>query len=77
MNKIIIHNQTEFSDVVCLCFIQNVIGLGLISGSKEKGTEQYCYITTYSYEGKKVFVSCLRKKETYTFKVFIDERNIT
>lgn len=64
-NKIIIHNYTDLSDSSVLSYISIIIEAGKVS--KTSQGEQYSFITRFitGYA-----VSCDRKGNTYTFKIF-------
>jgi hypothetical protein len=63
MNKLIIDNRTELSDLVAIEIVKSVIELGRIS-NKEK---QYCYGTTFNLEGKEygVWTSLNKKSDRF------------
>jgi len=75
LNKIIIHNKTSLTDSECLAFVDRVISKGKISGDIDKGTEQYCYVSTFSYKRSKFVVVARRRKNTHTFKVLMEAKN--
>lgn len=66
-DKIIIHNYTELNDVMIMNYISTVIQFGKISKCKYGDT--YCFITRFPHSDK-IVVSCDRKNNTYTFKIF-------
>lgn len=67
MSKIIIHNS-KCSDLKAINLVQSVILDGLVSNNNT----QYCYITTFTNNitGGKTVVSCDKRNDTHTFKVF-------
>ena len=65
MSKIIIHNQTELSDVDAIQHVLYVIGKGKVSETKRG--KQYCFATVFT---SGIVVTCNRLGgETYTFHV--------
>ena len=64
-DKIIIHNYTKISDSIAIRYILNIIDYGKISNCKYGKT--YCFL---SRARDKILISCIRKNNTYTFKIF-------
>ena len=59
MNKIIIDNKTELSDITALTLACEVINQGRISNNNT----QYCYVTRVEFKGKYYMIySDLNKK---------------
>lgn len=74
--KFIIHNKAKLTDEQALLFVLKVVSKGLISGDPEKGTEQYCYVSTFGFENTEVTVICQRRSlNTMTFKLFRKDKN--
>lgn len=67
-SKIIIHNETNMCDGDVLHYIHAVISGGLVS--ETKNGKQYCFITTF--KGGHI-VTCSRRNNTFTFKIFCEE----
>ena len=64
MNKFIIHNDTELTDLEALERVTNIVRCGKVSETS-KG-KQYCFLTTYK-DG--IVIGSNRNKDTYTFKI--------
>lgn len=67
-SKIIIHNETTLPDETVLTYIQTVVSGGLVSETKQG--KQYCFVTTFK---SGYVVTCVRKNNTFTFKIFYKE----
>jgi len=63
MNKLIIDNRTDLSDLVAIEFVKSVIALGRISNDGK----QYCYGTTFTLVGKqyRVFTDLNKKSDRF------------
>ena len=57
--KLIIRNESDLLDIVCLNYIRKVMEMGRISANGK----QYCYASTFTHNSKKyVIYSNLNKK---------------
>jgi len=65
MSKIIIHNQSEISDIAVIKAVTSVIKMGRISNNNK----QYCYLTCFEIENEEYhIVTDLRKySDVFTF----------
>lgn len=63
MSKIIVHNESSFSDVRAMQFVTMVMNRGF-----ESGENQYCWVTTW--ERYSIEVHAMKTRgNTFTFKV--------
>jgi len=69
MNKLIIDNQTELSDLEVLFYIGQVIEKGLISETSRG--KQYCFVTSFV---NGVTVGCFKNKKSSRFVVYTETR---
>jgi len=65
MNRIIINNKTDLSDIETLYFIRDVMSNGRISNNNK----QYCYLTQYEYEGRTIQVATDLRKKSDSFTI--------
>jgi len=63
MSKIIVHNESSFSDVRAMQFVTVVMNRGF-----ESGENQYCWVTVWGNYGIEVHAMKTRGN-TFTFKV--------
>lgn len=68
ISKLIIHNQTDLSDLDVLLYIIKVVQGGLVS--ETRNGKQYCFATTFK-DGYTV-VASKNKQNTHTFWVYKD-----
>ena len=62
MTKLIIKNNSNYTDIESIYFVRNVMNTGRVSG------ESYCLVTTFNANAIRVFAS-RTKSGTYIFRV--------
>jgi hypothetical protein len=70
MNKIIIDNRTELTDLETLCLVDIVIKQGRISNNGK----QYCYVTVIKVEGIKYAIYTYLNKKSDRFVITRSEQ---
>ena len=67
MNRIIINNRTELTDIQAMEYVLGVIKMGRISGMTEN---QYCYLTSFKKEGIEYHVVTDLRKKSDSFTLY-------
>ncbi len=65
MNKLIIDNRTELTDLDTIELVKVVVEGGRISNNDK----QYCYLTSMNYKGKMYMVSANLNKKSERFVI--------
>lgn len=69
MNKFIIENRTELSDLEMLNLVLVVVKGGKVSNNGK----QYCYGTRITYDGNEYMVSSILNKKSERFVIWNDK----
>ena len=67
MNKLIIQNNTDLSDLEALEFAIEVVKLGRKSETKQ--VKQYCFSSLFDYDSKRYQVSCFKNNKSDRFVI--------
>ena len=72
MNKLIIDNKTELTDLEAVRLVESVITQGRISNDGK----QYCYGTTFTYKQKSFVVWTDKNKKSDRFVILNDKNHV-